>query len=118
MVELPILMEHVITPAAYDIWHASGWIIDEDGIRDLAPENDEEWEEVVNGAATLIEAGNLLMMDERVLDDDWPGYVRQLTDIAEEAFVAAEAHDQKTIDDVSDRLDGICTACHQHYGIE
>jgi len=37
---------------------------------------------------------------------------------ANKAYAAAEAHDLKTISEVSDQLDGICAACHRHYGVE
>ena len=37
---------------------------------------------------------------------------------ANKAYVAAEAHDLKTISQVSDQLDGICAACPRHYGVE
>lgn len=117
-VDMATLMDHVITPAAYAVWHASGWRIDAEGEHDLSPQTDEEWEDVISGAAQLVESGHLLMVDERVLDDDWPKFVRKLTDAAEEAWAAAEAHDKKGIASVGDRLDEICTSCHKNYGYE
>jgi cytochrome c556 len=38
--------------------------------------------------------------------------------VAKQAYAAAEAHDLKSISQVSDQLDGICAACHHHYGLE
>jgi len=58
------------------------------------------------------------MIPERARDAQWNIYARKLADAANKAYVAAEAHDLKTISNVSDRLDEICAACHRHYGLE
>jgi len=44
--------------------------------------------------------------------------VQRLAEAANQAYVAAEAHDLKAVSEVSDRLDGLCAACHRHYGLE
>jgi hypothetical protein len=111
-------MEHVLTPAAKVVWSVNAVVIDEKGEHDLAPKSDADWEQVVSGAATLAEATNALMIPQRALDPNWNGYVKRLAEAANKAYVAAEAHDLKTISQVSDQLDGICAACHRHYGIE
>ena len=82
------------------------------------PKSDEDWEQIVSGAATLAEAANALMIPQRALDPEWNMYAKKLGEAANKAYVAAEAHDLKSISEVSDRLDGICAACHRHYGIE
>jgi len=117
VVDLATFMEHVLTPAATVVWRTNGFVNDERGDHDLSPKTDADWEAVVSGAATLAEATNALLIPDRVRDDAWTGYVRQLAIIAEQAYLAAERHDLKTISDVSDRLDGVCSACHNHYGM-
>ena len=117
VVDLATFMEHVLTPAATVVWRTNGFVNDERGDHDLSPKTDADWEAVVSGAATLAEATNALLIPERVRDEAWPGYVQQLTAIAEEAYLAAEHHDLKAISEVSDRLDGVCSACHNHYGL-
>jgi hypothetical protein len=117
-VDMKTFMEHVLTPAAKIVWSVNGVVIDEKGEHDLSPKTDDDWEQIVSGAATLAEATNALMIPQRVLDADWSKYAKQLADAADKAYQAAEAHDLKTISDVSDRLDGICAACHRHYGLE
>ena len=74
--------------------------------------------EIVSGAATLVEATNALMIPQRALDPQWSFYVKSLAAAANQAYLAAEARDLKSISEVSDRLDGICAACHRHYGLE
>jgi hypothetical protein len=117
-VDIKTFMAHVLSPAAAIIWKVNGLVIDEKGEHDLAPKSDEDWEQIVSGAATLAEATNALMIPQRARDPDWDAYVKKLADAADKAYRAAEAHDLKSISEVSDRLDGICAACHRHYGLE
>ena len=117
-VDMKTFMEHVLTPAAKIVWSVNSVVIDEKGEHDLSPKSDADWEGIVSGAATLAESTNALMIPERALDAQWIFYVQKLAAAANKAYVAAEAHDLKTISQVSDQLDGICAACHRHYGVE
>lgn len=117
-VDMATFMEHVLTPAATVIWHTNGIVIDAKGSHDLAPQSDADWERVVTGAATLAEATNALMIPERARDDQWNRYAMKLAASADRAYRAAENHDLESISRVSDELDGICAACHKHYGLE
>ena len=117
-VDMKTFMEHVLSPAARAIWSVNGSVIDAKGEHDLSPKTDDDWEAVTSGAATLAEASNALMIPERALDKEWNGYVGRLADAADKAYRAAEAHDLKSISEVSNQLDGICAACHRHYGLE
>jgi hypothetical protein len=117
-VDLQTFMEHVLSPAAAVIWRSNAIVIDKDGEHDLSPKTDEDWEKLVTGTATLAEATNALMIPERVRDQAWNPYAKKLADAANKAYRAAEAHDLKSISEVSDQLDGICAACHRHYGVE
>src|SRR5882757_508604 len=117
-VDMKTFMEHVLGPAAAIIWRVNGVVIDEKGEHDLSPKSDDDWEQIVSGAATLAEAANALMIPQRVPDAAWNPYVKKLADAADKAYRAAEAHDLKSVSEVSDQLDGICAACHRHYGLE
>jgi hypothetical protein len=117
-VDMKTFMEHVLTPAATIIWRSNGVIFDNKGAHDLSPKSEADWEQLVSGAATLAEATNALMIPQRVHDQEWSRYVRKLSEAADKAYRAAEEHDLKSISEVSDQLDGICSACHHHYGLE
>jgi hypothetical protein len=118
VVDMKTFMEHVLSPAAATIWKVNAVVIDRKGEHDLSPKSDEDWEQIVSGAATLAEATNALMIPQRARDQSWVPYVRKLADAADKAYRAAEAHDLKSISEVSDQLDAICAACHHHYGLE
>jgi hypothetical protein len=117
-VDMATFMEHVLTPAATTLWSVNGSIIDAKGEHDLSPKTDDDWERLVSATATLAEAANALMIPQRAIDPAWNDYVRTLADAADRAYHAAENHDLKSISEVSDRLDGICSSCHKHYGFE
>lgn len=117
-VDMKTFMQHVLTPAATIVWRVNGVVIDETGEHGLSPKSDADWETVVSGAATLVEATNALAIPQRALDPQWNFYVKKLAQAANAAYLAAEAHDLKGISRVSDRLDGVCAACHRHYGLE
>jgi hypothetical protein len=117
-VDMKTFMEHVLTPAAKIVWSVNAVVIDQQGEHDLSPKTEADWEAIVSGAATLAEATNALMIPQRALDPQWTFYVQKLAEAANKAYVAAEARDLKSISEVSDRLDGICAACHRHYGLE
>ena len=117
-VDMKTFMDHVLTPAATIIWRVNAIAFDDKGEHDLAPRSNADWEQIVSGAATLAEATNALMIPGRVLDSQWGIYVRKLSAAADRAYIAAESRDLAAVSKVSDELDGICAACHKHYGLE
>ena len=116
-IPLALLMEHVVTPAAFGVWGASGFVISESGEHDRAPKNDEEWELVVNHAATLLETSNLMLLPGRIIDERWVSYVTPFSKLGERALIAAETQDAQAISDVGDELVVVCGTCHVAYGL-
>lgn len=114
------LMAHVVDPAAFAFWRGSGSEITEQGEKDLSPTTEEGWKVVEDGAATVAEAGNLLMLPGRARapEKQWNEYAALMTKRALEAKAAAEAKDKQAVFDTGGRLYEVCTACHQKYVIE
>jgi hypothetical protein len=112
-------MGHVIDPVAWAYWRGSGVEVTESGEKDLSPTTEEGWVALENGAATLIEAGNLLQMPGRTRapEADWNRYARQLTERAIAAKAAAEKHDKQAVFDEGGRVYEVCTACHEQFVI-
>jgi hypothetical protein len=114
--ELKQVMEWVVDPAADAIWDSVKSISTEAGTKEVAPENDEEWALVRNGAATLIESGNLLMMPGRARDQrQWIANARNLIKTAEAALNAARAKDKDALFAAGGDIYVVCRRCHQQY---
>lgn len=111
-------MMWILDPAADVIWDSAGTIITAQGSEELAPTTEEGWAEVVNAAAVLTEAGNLLMMPGRAAGDDWIEYSRGLVDAGQLALKAAEAQDSDALFDAGGRIFQVCKACHAQYWVE
>ncbi len=116
---MPELMAHVLEPNAQVYWRSVGWIIDFEGEHELRPETEEEWLAVENAAFVVAEAGNLLMMDGRALDDgSWMTMSQALIDIGRRAIEVAEARDEQAVFDVGAEMYFVCTQCHATYALE
>lgn len=114
------LMAHVINPASFLYWNGSGTEITEKGERDLSPTTEAGWETLENGAAILIESGNLLQMPGRAQAPvaDWNRYAQDLTNRAIIAKAAAEKHDKEAVFQEGGRVYEVCVACHKQYVID
>ena len=116
VVNLKQLMEWVIDPAADVIWDAVKSIITEKGTQEIAPKTDEQWAAVRNGAATLAESANLLMIEGRARDNkEWMAAARRLTTTAEQALKAAEAKQVDALFAAGGEIYKACKACHDRY---
>ena len=111
-------MAWILDPAAEVIWDSAGTIITAQGHQELAPTTDEGWAEVLHAAATLTEAGNLLMMPGRAAGDDWIEYAQGLTAAGQLAIKAAQDQDDEALFEAGGRLYQVCLACHNQYWIE
>jgi hypothetical protein len=112
------LMEFVIDPAVDEVWDSVAIIITEKGENQKAPKTDEEWAKVRNGAATVQEAGNLLMMQGRARDDkQWMAMAKRMSDAANIALKAAEKKDVAALFDSGATIYNACSACHAAYRV-
>lgn len=106
----------IVAPAAYVVYDAVGTIVSVDGITEIAPENDEEWDVVANSAAALIESGNLFLLGDRAVDNgDWVTMTRAFIESATVALTAAEAQDTEGILGAGEGLNAACDNCHERY---
>ena len=118
MLSMKQLMEYVIDPAVDEVWDSVAIIITEKGENQKAPKTDEEWAKVRNGAATVQEAGNLLMMKGRVRDDkQWMAMAKRMSDAANIALKAAEKKDVAALFDSGATIYNACSACHAAYRV-
>ncbi len=110
------IMNGIVMPDAYVIYNAVGTKTSAKGVEEIAPQNDEEWAAIGNGAAALVESGNLLLMGDRAIDKrDWVKMTREFMDQAKLALKAAEAKDKDGIVSAGGDLDTTCDNCHAKY---
>ena len=114
--DLKQLMNWIIDPNADVVWAAVGTVVTAEGEQKFMPQTDEQWTTVRNAAATVIESGNLLMMEGRARNaDDWMQKVQELMRRANEVLQAAEAKDADTLFTAGSDMYLACSACHSQY---
>lgn len=110
------VMEWVIDPHADVVWDSVKSISNIKGTTEIYPRTDAQWEAVRNSAATLIEAGNLLMVEGRAKDNkQWMEYSKRLSRTAEVALKAAQDKNKDALFDAGGAIYNSCRACHDKY---
>src|SRR5687767_10822859 len=135
------LMGSMIDPSADFLFETIVQIVDEKGIIDKTPQNDEEWKEVRRHALILVEAPNLMISPgrkvaqpgekaefpevelqpeqiQKMIDDDRASFVRRakkLQDAAALALKTIDARDKEALFRALTDLDKACESCHLHY---
>jgi hypothetical protein len=80
------------------------------------PQDDAAWQSVQNSSLMLAEVGNLLMIPGRAQDKgDWMKFANQLNEAGAEAFKAANAKNAAALEDIGNKIDGVCEGCHAKY---
>jgi hypothetical protein len=116
VLNLKQFMEWVVDPAADVIWDSVKTITTEAGVKEIAPQTDDQWNAVRNAAATLTETGNMLMADGRARDDkQWMVAAKMLTANSEKALKAAQAKNTADLFAAGGEIYGVCAACHGKY---
>lgn len=110
------LMLTLVDPAADIVWDSVKTIMTADGVEEIQPDTDEEWDLVRNAAVTVAESGNLLMMGRRMRDEgDWVAWSRDLVDAGAQAMRATEARDPQALFDAGGEIYRACAGCHAQY---
>ena len=110
------IMVGIVAPAASVIYDSVATTVSAAGVEEKMPRTDAEWTHVANNAAMLAEAGNLLVMEDRAVDDgDWVKISRDLTAAATRALKAAEDRSPDGIIDAGGAINETCDTCHAKY---
>jgi mono/diheme cytochrome c family protein len=116
--DMKTLMTHVIEAAAETAWDSAGQIVTAEGEQDLAPVDDEGWYHVEAAGATLVEAGNLLLLPGRDPGkEDWQAFAKSLSLMGHRVKDAARARDRDALFQAGADLYSACVACHQAYAL-
>jgi hypothetical protein len=132
------IMRYMIDPASDSIWGSVMTIVTDEGVEEIAPETDEDWEALRGHAMTLVESTNLLLMEGRRVAAEgsvsempgvdlepeqieallaanrtgWNQLVLGLHDSGTEVLRAIDAHDLDALLVAGDGLDLACENCH------
>jgi hypothetical protein len=110
------LMEGMVMPAAEVVFEAVYTEVTVEGIREIQPQNDEEWDIVGHNAMALVEAGNMLKFDtEHAAEPDWRQWCQSLMDSAANVAKVAEARDASRMLDAGGVMYEACSGCHKQY---
>jgi hypothetical protein len=110
------VMRYVLNPAAETFW-AAGGEVDEGEKRNLrTPQDEAKWYGALQAASTVLETGNLLLMDGRSRNDpQWVKWAQDLNNAGAKGIKAAQAKDgEATFAAGSDMYDA-CFNCHAKY---
>jgi len=137
------LMKYLIDPMADNIFNAVGTTVTKQGIVDVEPKTDEDWDKIRIGAVSLAESADLLKIrrpftppgDEnnskgpdavelspaqitaKVERDpvEWNARIQAMRNVALETLDVVKRKDVSELWDVGENLDKACEACHRSY---
>jgi len=110
------IMMGITGPAATTIYNSVGTVISVEGVKETAPQNDEEWAALAATAASLAESGNLMLTPGRAIDNgDWVKMTQDFIDKSTAAMKAAEQKSTEAILSTGSDLNGTCDTCHEKY---
>lgn len=135
------LMLNVIDTNADVVWLSVTTVASDKGLVETRPTTDAEWAKVRQGAVTLAEAANLLMIPgrhvarpheksetpgvelepaemEELIKKDPASFYRHAKALYDAAMLAVEAIDKKDADrvfEVGENIDQACEQCHRSY---
>jgi len=109
-------MDGIVAPAATVIFESVSTTITAEGTEEKAPSSDLEWAYVGTNGASLVEAGNLLLLGRRAVDqDDWVAMSKALMDAGQEVLAAVEAKSADGVLAAGEKVNMSCDACHMRY---
>lgn len=117
------LMYGMVDPLANVVFEAIQTVVDEEGVHEVQPETEDDWDFVQNTALALADAGTLMKIEGRPLSegtperrDDWDAFVDDMAAAAGEAAEAARIRSPEDLFTAGSNLYEVgCLACHQAY---
>jgi hypothetical protein len=110
------VMHHMVIPNAEVVWKSVGTIYTLGRVEEIQPRTEEEWLNVEASATVLTEAGNLLMMEGRALDNGrWMERAAALREAGASVHEAAKARNASAVFERGGNLFDACQGCHFEY---
>jgi hypothetical protein len=110
------IMNGLTVPASDLVFKAVSTVMSAGVVKEIAPRTDEDWQRVEDGAAMLVESGNLLMIGKRVDDQgDWIPLTQAFVAASRQALEAARIRKQDALESSFDAIYESCERCHLKY---
>jgi hypothetical protein len=110
------IMATMTGPGANAVYNAVSTTVSATGIKEIAPETDEQWALLGANAAMLAESANLMMTEGRAIDQgDWLKFSQELLKTATAAVKATEAKSVDGILEAGGPINDTCDNCHAKY---
>ena len=115
------MMANHVQPTADIYWMAVRYeseLVDGEVVqRDIKPETDADWQQLVDAARQLQVLGEALKSPAYSADrgEDWGVFSQGLVDVSARAEAAAQAKDVDAVFETGGTIYNVCTACHQMY---
>src|SRR6185503_12244976 len=107
------IMKGIVGPAATAVFDSVSTTVTKSGTEEKAPQTAEEWEALGNSAAALIEAGNLILMGNRAVDQgDWVRFTREQMEAGKKLLKATQAKSPNDILIAGETLNASCDTRH------
>ncbi len=100
------IMVHLIYPTSDAVFY----------IDTRTPTTEAEWNTLEGQTLMLAESANLLLMPDRIRDEDqWIADTKLLLDVGRAALRATRDRDVEALSNLNDQLYQSCVTCHSHY---
>lgn len=110
------IMSAIVWPASNAIFQAVQTTSTKEGVEEIYPKTDDAWALLGAQAASLAEAGNLIMMNGRAIDrGDWIRMSQAMIDAAKQTMKAVEAKSPDGVLAAGEAVNTSCDTCHERY---
>jgi hypothetical protein len=110
------IMSGIVTPTSNAIFQAVQTNVTLQGTEEIYPRSDEEWAQLGAQAASLAEAGALLMAEGRAIDrGEWITMSQAMIDAAMQTMRAVEKKQPEEVLAAGEVVNASCDTCHLRY---
>jgi hypothetical protein len=110
------IMSAIVSPTSNAIFQSVQTNVSDKGTEEIFPRSDEEWAALGAQAAALGEAGALIMMPGRAIDQgDWIKMSQAMIDAAKQTLAAVAKKSPDAVLESGEAVNTSCDACHEKY---
>jgi hypothetical protein len=116
VVDTKTLMASVVEKQANIVWESVGEVATLEGVQEIRPQTDEQWQNIRDAAVNITESANLLMISPRAQDNqEWMGAAAGLITQGERMMSASDRRNTKDVFEVGADMYEACVRCHMQY---